>query len=54
MTISRNGFNCQEMYDQLCEPELEAVRLGVAQYECKVCGALTTGVWPEAEQEETK
>ncbi len=46
MTISRNGFDCQEMYGEPCEPELQAVRLGVAVYECRVCGSLTSAHWP--------
>lgn len=51
MTISTNGYDCQEMYEQPCEPELQAVRMGVAQYECKVCGALTAGDWPENKED---
>lgn len=47
MTISNNGFDCQEMYGEPCRPELLAVRMGAAQYECKVCGALTVGPTPE-------
>lgn len=46
MTISYNGFDCQEMYGQPCIPELQAVRMGTAYYECKCCGALTAGDWP--------
>lgn len=47
MTISNNGYDCSEMYEQACRPVLEAVRMGSAQYVCKVCGALTAGEWPE-------
>lgn len=42
MVISNNGFDCQEMYERPCEPELQAVRMGVACYECRVCGSLTS------------
>ena len=45
MTISNNGYDCQEMHQQPCVPELQAVRMGVAQYECAVCGALIFGQW---------
>lgn len=44
--ISDNGYNCQEMYDVPCQPELDSVRMGIACYECKVCGSLTQGAWP--------
>ena len=47
MTISNNGFDCEEMYGQPCATELEAVRMGHAWYVCKVCGAMTSGLWPE-------
>lgn len=46
MTISNNGFDCEEMYGEPCEFELQAVRMGAAVYECKRCGALTFGAWP--------
>ena len=49
MTISNNGFDCQEMYGEPCAPELQAVRLGSANYECKACGSLTFGPWPPAD-----
>ena len=52
MTISNNGFDCQDMYDEPCQPELEAVRMGVACYQCKVCGSLTSGSWPPRQDEE--
>lgn len=50
MTISNNGYTCEEMYEQQCTPELQAVRMGGAQYECRICGALTFGPWPEQQQ----
>ena len=43
MTISNNGFDCQEMYGKPCLYELEAVRMGVANYVCVCCGALLFG-----------
>ena len=46
MTISNNGFDCEEMWGVPCNPELQAVRDGGACYECKTCGALTFGPWP--------
>lgn len=49
MTISNNGLDCQEMYGEPCAPELQAVRLGCANYECKVCGSITFGSWPPAD-----
>lgn len=39
MTISNNGFDCEEMYGQPCVQELEAVR----------DGTLTFGEWPDDE-----
>ena len=45
MTISNNGFTCEEMYEVPCVPELQAVRMGVANYECARCGSLTFGNW---------
>jgi len=47
MTISYNGFDCAEMYEQACEPVFEAVHMGTAHYVCKVCGSVTVGSWPE-------
>lgn len=44
--ISDNGYDCQEMYGEPCQPELAAVRMGVACYECKVCGCVTQSAWP--------
>ena len=49
MTISNNGFDCEEMYGQPCVQELEAVRDGAANYVCQRCGALTFGEWPDDE-----
>jgi hypothetical protein len=50
MTISYNGYTCEEMYEQPCTPVLQAVRLGCACYECPTCGALTGGQWPPDEE----
>lgn len=49
MTISNNGYDCSDMYDTACQPVLEAVRMGSAQYVCKVCGSLTARAWPESD-----
>ena len=49
MTISNNGFDCEEMYEQPCVYELEAVRMGTANYVCSRCGALSFGGWPVQE-----
>ena len=46
--ISNNGFDCAEMYGADCSPELTAVRMGIANYECRVCGKLTFGACPDA------
>jgi hypothetical protein len=45
MTISNNGFDCEEMYAQPCTYELEAVRMGTPNYVCSRCGALAFGGW---------
>ena len=52
MTISNNGYDCQEMYEQPCVPELQAVRMGSAHYECPVCGAISFGPYPEQQDNE--
>ena len=48
MTVSNNGFDCEDMYGKPCEPELEAVRMGTACYQCRVCGSLVSSSWPSA------
>jgi hypothetical protein len=54
MTISYNGFTCQDMYGEECKPVLQAVLMGSAQYECRHCGALTAGPWPSEKAEESE
>ena len=49
MTISNNGYTCEEMYETPCVYELRAVRMGTANYECKNCGALRFAEWPDHE-----
>lgn len=51
MTVSRNGFTCEEMYGTRCLFVLTVVRMGIAQYECECCGSVVGKSWPPLEEE---